>query len=74
MYNAFKVLALIGLIIHTILNFISATSFFNRIFIGISILILLLPKKYWGIYILPVILTLAGTIAGGYLLWVRYFY
>ena len=70
MYAAIKVLAFINLVLHVVLHYISVTDYFNRIFIAISVVILLLPRKWWGIYLLPVILMLAGLIVGGYLLYI----
>jgi len=67
MYNAIKVLAAISLVLHVVLHFVSVTDWFNRVFIAISVLILIMPKKWWPLYILPVILMLTGLIVGGYL-------
>lgn len=68
MYNFFKLIALFSIIVHTILYFEAATSWFNAVFILISALVLLLPKKRWYLYILPLILVIIGLGLGSFLL------
>jgi endonuclease/exonuclease/phosphatase (EEP) superfamily protein YafD len=71
MYNAFKILAAVSLVMHIILHFITVTDFFNRAFIAIALLVLIMPRKWWPLYVLPVLLLLAGLIVGGYVLYLR---
>ena len=71
-YKVIKILALINLLLQMVIHQLSVTDFFNRILIGISILILLLPAKWWPLYILPVLIMLVGLIAGSYLLALKY--
>lgn len=68
-YIAFKLMALVSLAVHVFLHIVSVTDFFNRIFIAFSLVVLLLPRKWWGLYIVPVIVLLAGLIVGGYVVY-----
>ncbi|MCP4120137.1 MAG: hypothetical protein GY751_00095 [Bacteroidetes bacterium] len=70
MYTVIKILAGISLVLHVALHLMTVTDWFNRVFIAIAILILLMPRKWWAMYIIPVILMLAGLIVGGYLMYV----
>jgi len=70
MYTVIKILAGISLVLHLALHFMTVTDWFNRIFIAIAILILVMPRKWWAMYIIPVILMLAGLIVGGYLMYI----
>jgi hypothetical protein len=73
-YRFFKIIAGICLFLHTYLLFAAVTDWFNRIIIGVALLVLIMPKKYWPLYILPSIITLAGCVVGGYLLILQLLY
>lgn len=68
MYTFWKVMAGITVVVHGILHLWSTTDFFNRVFMGVGVFVLLLPRKWWPVYVLPVIVMLAGLITGGLLL------
>lgn len=71
-YRVFKFIAILNIIVHVVLTWMSVTDRFNIVFITLSVIVLFLPNKYWGIYILPMLIILAGLIVGGYLLSMRW--
>lgn len=69
MYNFWKALAGLSIVIHGTLHLWSTTDYFNRVFMGVGVLVLLLPRKWWPVYVLPVIVMVAGLLAGCLLLY-----
>ena len=71
MYSLFKIVALVSVIAHLVMHQMTVTDYFNRIFIAVSVLVLLLPKKWWGLYILPLIIIISGLVVAGYAFYLR---